>query len=463
MNMSISRSKYFHLRRKSFGEIVKEVAGVSEIQLNEALAEQGADSNKLGEILLQKKFIKEAQLAQCLAIQLELPYYTQLPVEEIDPGLVRGIPIQFCRDNLILPIARDDFNVTLAIYDPLNTAAIDDLRLLMSSNINLVVCPPNILRNCINKIYEKAHDASKKVIAELSDTEGSSEDLEEAKDLLEASDDEKPIIRLVNSLLSRAVKEKATDIHIEPYDLEVVVRFRIDGALYEAMQIPKRHLNSIVSRIKIIGKLNIAEKRIPQDGRIGVKIAGRDIDIRLSVIPTKHGERIVMRILDKTSGVMTLDEMGMDITTYEAWKALISSKHGIILVTGPTGSGKTSLLNSSIVEINKPDINIMTIEDPVEYTLPGVGQIDVKTKIGMTFAAGLRSILRQDPDVIMIGEIRDSETAAIAVQSSLTGHLVLSTLHTNDAASTVTRLDDLDIEPFQIASSLGDYGYSFDS
>ena len=449
---------YDDLKKKSLGEILLKTTELSDTQLDEAVAaqknEKGPGARRLGDILVDLDFVTEVQMLKALAIQLDLPFYDSLPTNDLDASLVDRIPIQFCRDNLILPIAKDEFNVTLAVSDPLNIFPMDDLRLILSSNINLVVCPPSLITSCINRVYEKAQDASQKVIDELNVPGDSSEDLEEAKDLLEASDDEKPIIRLVNSLLSRAVKEGASDIHIEPYELEVLVRFRIDGTLHETMQIPKRHSGSVVSRIKIIGKLNIAEKRIPQDGRISIKVAGKDVDVRLSVLPTKFGERVVMRILDKSIGVRALDEMGMDKRTYDSWKALIASKHGIVLVTGPTGSGKTSLLYSSVVEINKPDINILTIEDPVEYTLAGIGQIDVKSKVGMTFAAGLRSILRQDPDVIMIGEIRDAETAGIAVQSSLTGHLVFSTLHTNDAAATITRLDDLDIQPFQIASAI---------
>lgn len=452
------KSPYDELKKKSLGEILRTTTELTEIQLEEAIVEQKEEeqgtARRLGEILVEKEFITESEMLKALAIQLDLPFYDQLPVDELEASLVNNIPIQFCRDNLILPIAKDDFNVTLAVSDPLNIFPMDDLRLILSSNINLIICPPSLITSCINRVYEKAQDASQKVIDELSVPGDSSEDLEEAKDLLEASDDEKPIIRLVNSLLSRAVKEGASDIHVEPYEMEVLVRFRIHGTLHETMQIPKRHLGSVVSRIKIIGKLNIAEKRIPQDGRISIKVAGKDVDVRLSILPTKFGERVVMRILDKSIGVRSLDEMGMDERSYNAWKALIGSKHGIVLVTGPTGSGKTSLLYSSVVHINTPDINIMTIEDPVEYTLAGIGQIDVKAKVGMTFAAGLRSILRQDPDVLMIGEIRDAETAGIAVQASLTGHLVFSTLHTNDAAATITRLDDLDIQPFQVASAI---------
>ena len=444
-------------RKKSLGEILVETAVISREQLDEALKAQQAagKGQKLGQILLDKKLISEEDMLRALAAQLDLPYYTRLPINDIDPALVENIPIAFCRDNKLLPVARDDFNVTVAVADPLNIFPLDDLRLILSTNINIVVSPPSIIEASINRVYERSNDNSKKVMDELNVPEiGMDEDLEKTRDLLESTDDEKPIIRLVNGLLARAVKEKASDIHIEPYEAEVVVRFRIDGALHDKMQIPKRHASSLASRVKIMGQLNIAEKRVPQDGRHNIKVAGRDIDIRLSVLPTAHGERIVMRLLDKTAGAKRLDQMGMEEDLYKVWCNLIEQKHGMILVTGPTGSGKSSMLYASLMHVNSTDINILTIEDPVEYQLPGVGQIEVKDKIGMGFAEGLRSILRQDPDVIMIGEIRDATTATIAMQSSMTGHLVFSTLHTNDSAATVTRLMDFNIQAFQISSAV---------
>ncbi|MBC61365.1 MAG: type II secretion system protein GspE [Zetaproteobacteria bacterium] len=455
-NVTPGQRPFRDLQKKPLGEVLIKTGTITQDQLDDALqAQKTSYGKRLGDILVEKEYVTEDEMLKSLAIQLDLPYYDRLPVAEIDPELVENIPIQFCRDHLILPIARDSFNITVAVADPLNIFPMDDLRLILSANINMVVSTPNVINNTINRVYERAQDASQKAIDALNVSDiDSSEDLEEAKDLLEASNDDKPIIRLVNSLLARAVKERVSDVHIEPFETEVIVRFRIDGTLHEAMQVPKRHVGAVVSRIKIIGKLNIAEKRIPQDGRISIKVAGKDIDVRLSILPTSHGERVVMRLLDKSAGVRRLEEMGMDDWTYRAWTALVQQKHGIVLVTGPTGSGKSSLLYASVLHINEPDINIMTVEDPVEYTLAGLGQIDVKSKIGLTFSAALRSILRQDPDVIMIGEIRDNETAKIAVESSLTGHLVFSTLHTNDAASTITRLDDLDIEPFQIASAL---------
>ena len=395
-------------------------------------------------------------MLRALAYQLDLPYYSRLPVNDIDPTLVDSIPISFCRDNKILPVAKDDFNVTVAVADPLNIFPLDDLRLILSTNINMIVSPPAVIENSINRVYERSNDASQKVLDDLNEPaiEGGEDDLEETRDLLESTDDEKPIIRLVNGLLARAVKERASDIHIEPYENEIMVRFRIDGALQDKMQVPRRHASTLATRIKIIGKLNIAEKRVPQDGRIAFRVAGKDIDVRLSVLPTAHGERIVMRLLDKSSGAKRLEDMNLDPEVYDKWVQLIEQPHGIILVTGPTGSGKSTFLYASLMHINTTDINIVTIENPVEYQLPGVGQVEVNEKVGLTFNEGLRSILRQDPDVIMIGEIRDSETANIAIQSSMTGHLVLSTLHTNDTASTVTRFLDLGVQPFQVSSAV---------
>ena len=454
---SLPTAPFRKIQRKSLGEILLESTAITEEQLSEALKSQEMDlkNQKIGQIIIKKEYLSEEEVLRSLAFQLSLPYYDRLPVNDIDPSLVENIPIQFCRDNQLLPIARDEFNVGVAVSDPLNIFPIDDLRLILSTNINLIVCSPTVIQNSINRVYERSNDASQKVIEELNVPEGGEDDsLEQTRDLLESSDDEKPIIRLVNGLLARAVKERASDIHIEPYENDIIVRFRVDGSLQDKMQVPKRHAGSLASRIKIIGKLNIAEKRVPQDGRISIRVAGKDIDVRLSVLPTAYGERIVMRLLDKSSGAKSLKQMNISDEVHSIWTALVEKKHGIILVTGPTGSGKTTLLYASMMHINTSDINILTIEDPIEYQLAGVGQMEVKEKIGLTFSEGLRSILRQDPDVIMIGEIRDAETANIAVQSSLTGHLVFSTLHTNDAAATVTRLMDFDIQPFQITSAL---------
>lgn len=448
--------EFRNLEHKTLGQILVENNTISQNQLEEVLEAQGNQpTKKIGEILVEKDMVSREEMLKALASQLDLPYYDRLPINDIDPSLVDNLPIQFCRDNLILPIARDDFNVTVVVSDPLNIFPLDDLRLILSTNINMIVSAPAVIENSINRVFERASDASQKVIDELNVPEiGEDQDLEETRDLLESSDDEKPIIRLVNSLLARAVKERASDIHIEPFENEVLVRFRIDGVLQDKMSVPRRHSGSLASRIKIIGKLDIAEKRVPQDGRISIKVAGKDIDVRLSVLPVAHGERVVMRLLDKSTGGKRLDQMGLEDHLMRSLTGIIEQKHGIFLVTGPTGSGKSTLLYACLMHINTPDINIMTIEDPVEYQVAGVGQIEVRDKVGMTFASGLRAILRQDPDVIMIGEIRDAETANIAIQASITGHLVLSTLHTNDTASTVTRLNDFGVQAFQLSSAV---------
>ena len=445
------------LKRRRLGEVLLQEGWVQEQHLKEALKAQKEQPHKrIGEILVDLGHLAEDDLLRGLAQQLDLRFYEKLPVDHIDPSLVKDIPMQFCKEHLIVPIAKDTFNVTVALSDPLNIYPLDDLRLILSTNIIMIVSPPRTITSAINRVYERSSDASQKALDELSvPDEGADEDLEEsARDLLESSDDEKPIIRLVNSLLARAVKENASDIHIEPYESDIVVRLRVDGILRDAMRVPKRAHGSLVSRIKIIGRLNIAEKRVPQDGRISIKVAGKDIDVRLSVLPTSQGERIVMRLLDKSQGAKRLEQMGLPEDLLSTWVDLVNQKHGIILVTGPTGSGKSTLLYASILQINTQDINILTIEDPVEYNLAGIGQVQVQSKVGMTFSTGLRSILRQDPDVVMIGEIRDKETAQIAIQASMTGHLVLSTLHTNDTPSSITRLMDFDVEPFKVASSL---------
>jgi general secretion pathway protein E len=343
----------------------------------------------------------------------------------------------------------------MLVADPLDTTVLDHARMLLQRNVSPRVATGAVIVDAINAVYDRAVNEAEQLVGEMEaqDLQSLAHELEEPQDLLD-TDDEAPIIRLVNSLLFRAAKERASDIHIEPMERELLVRFRIDGVLQEIIKPPKRYQNSIVSRVKVMGQLNIAEKRLPQDGRIRIKLAGRDIDIRLSTIPCTFGERIVMRLLDKNTTLLDLTDIGMSEDTMHGMDAVIRRSHGIILVTGPTGSGKTTTLYAALSRINTPDLNILTVEDPVEYQLQGIGQMAINPKIGLTFAAGLRSFLRQDPDVIMVGEIRDRETAEIAIQASLTGHLVFSTVHTNDAASAITRLVDMGVEPFLVASSL---------
>lgn len=439
----------------SLGNILLENTGLTQAQLEEGLLVQREKGIKLGEALIQLRFLKQEDILKAVSIQLDIPYENHLNPDDIAGELIHPVPINFAKRNELIPLAKDDGHIKVAIADPVNLAALDDLRVLYGQPIRPVIASAMQITDAINLVYNRSNEGDRTVMSDLADEnlDHVSQELEETQDLLE-SDDEAPIIRLVNSLLFRAVKQKASDIHVEPFEKELVVRFRIDGVLYDIMHPPKKIQNSVISRIKIMADLNIAEKRVPQDGRIKIKLAGKDIDIRVSCLPTSFGESVVMRILDKSKVLLDLREIGVRGNYLERMEDLIHHKHGIILVTGPTGSGKTTTLYAMLSQINKTDVKIITVEDPVEYQLPGINQTQVNSKIGLTFAAGLRSILRQDPDVVMIGEIRDRETAEIAIQASLTGHLVISTLHTNDSASAATRLIDMGVEPFLVASSV---------
>lgn len=427
---------------------------ITEEQLRAALAEQkeGGHRERLGELLIRTGAITEAQFLEILAKQLGIHFVRSINDREIPEELLKRIPTRFAKRYHVLPLKLLGHEVEIITSDPLNTGVIDDVRILLEKPVRVSIAPSHIIMEAINRSYDRVSTAD----TAIEDLEGNVIDdtaLNEPVDLLD-SEDEAPIIRLVNSILYRSVKERASDIHVEPYEREVAVRFRIDGDLYDVLKLPKRVQNSVSSRIKLLGGLNIAEKRLPQDGRIRIKIAGKDIDLRLSTVPVAHGERIVLRLLDKSAVVLDLKSLGFQKKMFELMTELISKPYGIILVTGPTGSGKTTTLYAALSQINREDINIITVEDPIEYQLAGIGQIQVNEKIGLTFANGLRSILRQDPDVVLIGEIRDKETAEIAVQASLTGHLVLSSIHTNDASSCIARLVDMGIEPFLVASSL---------
>jgi general secretion pathway protein E len=437
------------------GEILKISARLSEEKLQEALALQADKGGRLGEILVAMKAVSEEDVARALGAQLDLPFLARIFPDEVDAELVKKVPINFAKQSRILPIGMEDEVIILAVADPLDTAVLDHARMLLGADVSPRLALASTIIDTINGVYDRSVNEAEKLVDEMEaqDLDSLAHELEEPQDLLDA-DDEAPIIRLVNSLLFRAAKERASDIHVEPMERELIVRFRVDGVLQEIIKPPKRYQNSIVSRVKIMSQLNIAEKRLPQDGRIRIKLAGRDIDIRVSTIPTTHGERIVMRLLDKSATLLDLAEIGMGSQVLEGMSQVIRRSHGIILVTGPTGSGKTTTLYGALSRINTPDLNILTVEDPVEYQLKGIGQMAISPKIGLTFASGLRSFLRQDPDVIMVGEIRDRETAEIAIQASQTGHLVLSTVHTNDAAGAVIRLVEMGIEPFLVASSL---------
>lgn len=436
------------------GALLIKLGLIDEFKLQEALGIQESEGNtrRIGEILIELKAITEAQLLEILAKQMGLPFVKAINDREIPEELIKKLPTRFARKFGVLPIGYRGEAVVVVTGDPLNTAIIDDVRMMLERPVLVAASPLSVITEAINRSYDRASTADQ-AMEDISSNVIDDTALNEPVDLLD-TEDEAPIIRLVNSLLFRAVKDRASDIHVEPYEKEVAVRFRIDGNLYDVMKIPKRLQNSVGSRIKLLGALNIAEKRLPQDGRIRIKIAGKDIDLRLSTVPTAHGERLVMRLLDKSSVVLELSALGFDPIMMKTMEELITKPFGIILVTGPTGSGKTTTLYACLSQINREDINIITVEDPIEYQLPGIGQIQVNEKVGLTFANGLRSILRQDPDVILIGEIRDRETAEIAVQASLTGHLVLSSIHTNDACSSISRLVDMGVEPFLVSTSL---------
>lgn len=439
---------------RSLGSILLEYTRLSPQQLEEALLYHKEKSIRLGEALIQLKFLHPEDILRALSIQLGIDYVHEIISDEIPNDLVKIVPINFARKNELVPLRREEGSVIVAIADPINHMALDDLRILFDAPVKPVIASQDVIIDTINSIYNRTPE-NDAVMSELDEenTDLLDQNFEEVEDLLD-SDDEAPIIRLVNQLLVRAVKQGASDIHIEPFEKELLVRYRIDGVLYTIMTPPKKAQNSIVSRIKIMADLNIAEKRLPQDGRIRIKLAGKDIDIRVSVLPTSHGESVVMRLLDRSKALIPLDGIGFNDRNLVLIRELITRSHGIILVTGPTGSGKSTTLYAALSEINEPNIKIITVEDPVEYQLPGINQCQVNAKIEMTFARALRSILRQDPDVVMIGEIRDLETAEIAIQASLTGHLVISTLHTNDTSTTPIRLIDMGIEPFLVASSL---------
>ena len=439
-------------KRERIGEILQRLSPVGEKEIEEALEIQREKGTRIGEILLRSKQIKEVDLLKALSTQFQIPLLQNLTEEEIDKNLVSSVPISFLKRHILLPYHRENSSVKLAISDPLNISPIDDLKIFLNADVELFLAESITILNAINMAYETHREAAEQVIEDMGD-ETFSVGFEEPIDLIDVVD-EAPIIKLLNSLLFRAVKERASDIHFEPFERDIIVRFRIDGVLHNILTLPKRFQPSITSRIKIMASLNIAEKRLPQDGRIGLKIAGKDVDVRVSLIPTSFGERVVLRLLDKSGYLLRLTDIGLSRAMQATFNKLIHLSHGIMLVTGPTGSGKTTTLYASLTEINSPDKNIITIEDPVEYQVKGIGQMQVNPKIELTFARGLRSILRQDPDAIMVGEIRDLETAEIAIQASLTGHLVFSTLHTNDSAGAITRLIDMGIEPFLVSSSV---------
>ena len=445
------------------GEMLIKAGLLTPQKLQEALEYQKTNGGKLGLNLVKMGYVKEEDLTKVLSQQYGVPAI-HLAKLEIDDSIVKLIPSEVAQKYLIMPVSRTGSTVTIAMVDPTNVFAMDDIKFMTGYNVEPVVASEVSIKEAIDRYYGSIHALElKKVMDEMAhEEEQNLEILEEQEDVdlakLEASTEEAPVVRLVNLILTDSIKRVASDIHIEPYEKDFRVRFRIDGVLYEIMQPPMKLRDAITSRLKIMAKLDISEKRLPQDGRIKIKMKlqgkNREMDYRVSVLPTLFGEKIVLRLLDKENLMLDMTRLGFEQESLTKFERAILKPYGMVLVTGPTGSGKTNTLYSSISRVNTPETNIMTAEDPVEFNLHGINQVQVKEQIGLNFAAALRSFLRQDPNIILVGEIRDFETAEIAVKASLTGHLVLSTLHTNDAPSTISRLMNMGIEPYLVATSV---------
>jgi type IV pilus assembly protein PilB len=453
-------------------ELLLKEKRITPAQLQEALDDQKASGSKLGTALVRAGLVSDAEITTLLSRQYGVPSI-DLTEFEIDPAVIRILPAETAQKYLVLPICRSGSVLTIAMADPTDVFALDDIRFMTGYNVEPVVAAESALLDALAKYYETARpvpnpasslELATRALEELPEAtpDGNVEVLDDIEEIdvgaLEKQGAEAPVIRLVNLILMSAIQRTASDIHIEPYERESRIRFRIDGTLYHVMSPPLKYRDAIVSRLKIMSKLDIAEKRLPQDGRIKIRFtdAGRlrEIDFRMSCLPTLFGEKIVLRILDKEKLMLDMTRLGFEASSLARFETAIQKPWGMVLVTGPTGSGKTNTLYSSISRINTPETNIMTAEDPVEFNLPGVNQVQVREAVGLTFAAALRSFLRQDPNIILVGEVRDFETAEIAVKAALTGHLVLSTLHTNDAPSTINRLMNMGIEPFLVASSV---------
>ncbi|HVR97522.1 MAG TPA: type IV-A pilus assembly ATPase PilB [Thermoanaerobaculia bacterium] len=445
------------------GDLLVKSGKISQAQLQEALTLQKDQGGRLGTNLVKLGYLTERQLVETLSQQFKVPS-VDLNGMEVDEAVVKIIPADIARKYTIFPVTKAGATVTVAMTDPTNVFAMDDVKFMTGYKVEPVVASETSIRAAIDRYYGSTHAIElKKVMEDLSEeTSGDLEVLEEEEDLdlatLEEESEQAPVVKLVNIVLTDAIKRGASDIHIEPYEKDYRVRYRIDGILYEMMRPPLKLKEAITSRVKIMAKLDIAEKRLPQDGRIKIKtkISGRskDLDFRVSVLPTLFGEKIVMRLLDKDKLMLDMTKLGFEPDSLRRFEAAILKPYGMVLVTGPTGSGKTNTLYSALQRINTPEVNIMTAEDPVEFNLMGINQVQMKEQIGLNFAASLRSFLRQDPNIILVGEIRDFETAEVAIKAAMTGHLVLSTLHTNDAPSSINRLMNMGIEPFLVATSV---------
>lgn len=436
---------------RKLGQLLVEAEIITPKQLEETLEIQTKTSQKLGEILIEKGIVTEQQILKTLEYQYHIPYYDlgATPIDAMIPGLISE---NIARKHTLVPIKKENGVLTVAMADPLDFYALDDVKRASGLEVKPAMATKSDILNAIERFYGK--ETAEKAVEELAQTY----DITDLAGIDEQFGDEvtnAPVVRLVNSIILHAIKTNSSDIHIEPLEEEMRIRFRVDGELQEVMRTKKNAHPAVVTRIKIMGQMDIAEKRLPQDGRIEVSLENNDVDLRISILPTVHGEKIVIRVLGMSGASgFTKADLGFTPENLELFEKIIKSPNGIILVSGPTGSGKTTTLYAVLQEINKPTLNIITVEDPVEYRMAGISQVQVNTKAGLTFASGLRSILRQDPDIIMIGEIRDSETAQIAIRSAITGHLVLSTIHTNDAAASVARLVDMGIEPYLVSSSV---------
>ena len=437
------------------GEILVESFGLSLHDVTKALAVQAEKGGRLGEILVQAKKLSRDDLLQARSLQCGLPLQRTLPSSPV-PFFTERIPIGFLKKFTMIPVATPAESY-IAVAEPLYFQQLDDLqRALHWEGITTCLAPRDEILVAINMAYDRSYaGAADQVLQDIDedDPEAILSEIEETADLLDDTSDA-PVIKLVNLMLSQAVRDHASDIHIEPYKDRVKIRKRVDGILYEMFSPPKHVQAKLISRVKIMAKMDIAERRLPQDGRIEIRIADKNVDLRVSTLPTAFGERVVMRLLDKSNVLLSLEELGMSSRDLNIFLKLIKAPHGIILVTGPTGSGKTTTLYSALSILNHSDVNIITVEDPVEYQINGISQMQVNPKIDLSFANGLRTIVRQDPDIILVGEIRDMETVEMAIQAALTGHLVFSTLHTNDAVSAITRLIDMGIEAFLVSSSV---------
>jgi general secretion pathway protein E len=432
-------------------------AGLSRERLDECRKIAGASGDSLDRVILQKDYLDEATLLQIYAKHLGFEFRKSLDGTRVPSTFVSKVPVHFARNYNLVALEECDGNVLkVATCTPLQPHPMDDLSALIGAEIDPVLAPRIEITSLIARAYRHKADGVDEALADVNEDgnfAGLADAIEESEDVLDVAN-KAPIIKLVNTILFQALKLRASDVHFQSYADRMQVRFRIDGILYDMDPIPRKVQEAIVSRIKVMGKMDIAERRLPQDGRATIRIGDGEVDVRISSIPTTNGERIVMRLLDKTAKVFTLDEIGLSTKNLEMIREYLNFSHGIILVTGPTGSGKTTTLYAAMAEVDTTQKNVLTIEDPVEYSLPGISQVQVNVKKGLTFAHGLRSFLRQDPDVMMVGEIRDLETAEVAIRAALTGHLVFSTVHTNDAPSTITRMVDQGVEPYLVSSSL---------